>query len=211
MLSCVSRSGECSRYARNQNAEQAEASCDGVGNISGFGKCLFVVILFQNPVKGVESEKRHEYLKYGQGHGHCPELVVERGIFEPQAGEPHEMVAPCEHYGNECRNCHPPFIASLAEDETEDEKENGDCSHIHRTCCKRLRTPVERHVLHGLSQIRLTCPLEQLCGLRVHGKFSGRRTSVEVRDEQVWHFLYAVRPCCGISEVKALVVVRIAV
>ena len=121
------------------------------------------------------------------------------------------MVAPRqEHCYYSCCK-YPPFLAALAEDETEHEEEDGDGSHIHRTRGERLRSPVERHLFQGLAKVRLTVSFKEFSCLRIHIQLTSRRSSVEVRNEEVWHFIDTVRPCCGIVKVKTFGVMAVAV
>ena len=59
-------------------------------------------------------------------------------------------------------------------EKAENEKEDRDGSHIHRTGRKWLRAPIERHMLQCLLKIRLSGSLEKLSCLRIPAELSGR-------------------------------------
>ena len=121
------------------------------------------------------------------------------------------MVAPCKENGGYYSGDKPPFFTSFAENESEDEEEDGDGSHIHRTGCKRLRTPIQRQVLHRLLQVLLAGHLQEFSCFGIQREFAGRCTSIEVRDQEIWHFIDSVRPGCGVVQIKSLGVMAVAV
>ena len=164
-LSCICTSCKCTCKARNKCAKEAESGSDSECYVTSLHELLFLIFLLHHSVKDIESEHRESHLKHNQGHGHSPELVVHRSIVEPEFCEPHEVISPSKEDSNHSCRHKPPFLTSLAEDESEDEKEYGDGSHVHRACRKRLRSPVKRHMLECLAKIWLSGSFQKLCGL----------------------------------------------
>ena len=82
-------------------------------------------------------------------------------MFEPQFREPHKMASPREHDGYDGSYEQPPFLLAAVQAQSENEQENGNGPHIHRTCGERLRSPVEREGFHYLVKSGLPCFLEQ--------------------------------------------------
>ena len=66
------------------------------------------------------------------------------------------MVAPCKENCGYYSGDKPPFFTSFAENEAEDEEEDGDGSHVHRTGSERLRHPECRHSLDDFSSFSST-------------------------------------------------------
>ena len=186
-LSCIRTTCERACKTRDERAKEAESGCDSECYVACLHKLLLLVFLLHNPVQDVETEHRESHLENYQGHRHCPELAVHRCIVEPELCKPHKMISPGQKDSDYGSSHKPPFLASFAKDESQDEKEYGDGSHIHRSGCERLRTPVQRHMLECLAEVWLPGSLQELSCLGIHCKFSGRRTSVEVRNQQVRH------------------------
>ena len=83
------------------------------------------------------------------------------------------MASPGKQYGYNRRYDHPPFLPALYKAQAKHEQEDSYRSHVHRTRSERLRSPIQRHGLEGLAQIRLSGPLEKLSCLRVHVQRTG--------------------------------------
>ena len=66
------------------------------------------------------------------------------------------MIAPCEENRDEGRNDNPPLVLAFEEEQSEDKKEYGDGTEIHRTRRERLRSPIHRQLLYRLLHIRLS-------------------------------------------------------
>ena len=141
-LTGVYRAGECTCNTWDKHAEQTESGCNSISYVTSLHEGLSVIFLLDYLVKNIESKQRKSYLEYGKSHGNRPELVVERRIVEPELREPHEMASPCEQDSDYSCNDYPPFFTSLDKTKSQYEKENGYCSHVHRTGCERLRTPI---------------------------------------------------------------------
>ena len=101
----------------------------------------------------------------------------------------------------------PPFLPALVQEQSEEEKEYRDGSHIHGTGREGLRAPVERQRLGDFIRIPLTGLLEKLDDfgfVRIDG--TGGGTSVEIRDHQVGKFFPSIGPGGSIIELQAFVV-----
>ena len=121
------------------------------------------------------------------------------------------MASPCKEDGNNCGHKNPPFFSTLHKAESENKEEYSNSSHIHRTSSKWLRSPVQRHMLQGLFKVWLAGSFKEFSCLGILVEGAGRRTSIEVRNEEIWHFLDTVRPCSRIVKVQAFCIVTVAI
>ena len=113
------------------------------------------------------------------------------------------MVAEGKEYSHYGRCQHPPFLLPLVKEQSQEEQEYADGSHVHRTSRERLRTPVIWHPL----RCALAILLEQFGDLRlcrIHDPCG--RASVEIRNHQVRQFLPTVGPGSGIIQLQAILV-----
>ena len=199
LLPFIHAAGERPGERRDQQHQQAESARYQIGGKALLPECKGIHLPFQDAVKRQESKHRQSRLKDYQGHGHRPELVVERQMVVEELGEPHQMASQRQQDGQQGADDHPPLILRPAQEKPKDEEEYRNGAHVHRPRRERLRAPVQRQRLGNLLIIRISGLLEQLSGLRmlrVYG--SAGRTAVEVRDHEVRKLLPAVGPCRGV-------------
>ena len=152
----------------------------------------------------MESQHRERELENDQCHRHRPELAVERHVIIPEFRKRHEIPAHPEEYGYKGRCEEPPFVPSLAQEQSEEEEEDCYRTHVHRPCSERLRSPIKRQGLRNGIGIGLAVLLQQADGMGL-GWIDGARggATVEIGNHHVRQFLPSVGPGSGVVEVEA--------
>ena len=195
---------EVSRQRRDEEEQQAQAAGEGESDAALFQEVLRLHPVLDDAVQGQEAQHGQGDLQDHEGHGHRPELVIQRQDVETELCKGHEVVPHGHQDGDDRPHDEPPFFLPLVAEQTQDEQEDGDGAHIHGTGREGLGTPVHRQGLGDFAGVGLAGSLEEFDGLglrRIHGL--GRCASVEVRDHQVRQFLPAVGPRRGIVQVQA--------
>ena len=111
------------------------------------------------------------------------------------------MTAYGHEYSQHGSRQQPPFLPSLIESQPQDEEENTDSAHVHRSRGKRLRPPVQRQLRH----VFLSVFLEQFGRLRLLGIYSlCRCPSVKIRNHHIGKFFPAITPGGGVIQIQSL-------
>ena len=113
------------------------------------------------------------------------------------------MVTPSQHKGKKGNSTYPPSYTSTQNKESKYKQEYTYCTHIHRACCKRLWSPVQRQLFYNLLRTLVSPFLKGIVCFRLTCKLSCRGTSVEVRYHKVHCLLYAVRPLRCILKIQS--------
>ena len=132
--------------AREQCDDEAHGSSGAKGDEDELHVALQHIRLSENAVEGKHCEQRNGELSYHKNARHGAELVVEREIVDKEVGEPHHVVPPREHHGEECHAKDCPLEPPLHYHAANEEQHEDESPHIHRTVGHRLVAEVLREL-----------------------------------------------------------------
>ncbi len=196
----VARCGEAEHLRSEEDEEQCGASRDARGPGESFpqfrgGNPALPELHEQQAGQQGECPLYHD-----QGRGNRPEFVVAGKYTEAELREPHHVASPGE---KECQYAHrqqPPFPVALQHEQAEHGEENHHRAQVGGTGRSGLVAPIGPH---GQIDGAGTEMGEHVGYRAVRSERLCRRTSREVRDEQVETLCTAVAPGRGVFQVES--------
>ena len=162
------------------------------------GGALEEVLGLQHLLQSQHSKQRNGELGDDEYRCHGAELGVHRHIVEEEVGEPHEVSAPREQYGEHRRSEQRPLHRALHDEQTQHEEQHHERSDVHRTACARLVAPVLAQLLIYLIELGVGFLHRLLVLSQRH-----RSTALGVRHEQGPSLVDTVAPLRYIVAVQA--------
>ena len=145
-------------------------------------------------------EEGNSELGNDQNRGNGSEFRIHRHIVDEEIRQPHKVLTPREHDGEDRRSQQGPLHGSLHDEQAKDEEHHHEGTDIHRTRRARLLTPVLTYLLIDTRIIGIG--LGHRCLIHAQGY---RCTTLRIRDQQCPCLTDAIAPLGDIVTLQATV------